>query len=142
MQETASWARNVSGRESYMNVRLVGRRIKEVRMNRKIAQSVLAEKCNISVSYMSHIERGTKTASADVLIRIANALDTTVDVFLSGVQTKDTGSYENEISRLMKGCSQYEKRILYEMITSLLSSLRNNKALIEDEVMNSIQNKW
>ena len=125
-----------------MNTRLVGQRIKEVRAERKIAQSVLAEKCNISVSYMSHIERGTKNASAEVLIRIANALDTTVDVFLTGVQMKDTGSYENEISRLMKGCSQYEKRILYEIITSLLKSLRSNKALIEDEVMNSIQNKW
>lgn len=125
-----------------MNTKLVGKRIKEIRSKRRMAQSVLAERCDISVSYMSHIECGDRTASMDVLVKIANALDTTVDVFLTGVQLKDIGNYENEIADLMKGRSPYEKRIIYETVSALISALKANKRLIEDEVLNSIQDSW
>ena len=78
----------------------------------------------------------------DVLVKIANALDTTVDVFLTGVQLKDIGNYENEIADLMKGRYPYEKRIIYETVSALISALEANKRLIEDEVLNSIQDSW
>ena len=75
-----------------LNLKLVGKRIKEERIKIKMSQKTLAYRANISVPYLSNIECGKKTLSMDVLIRIANALDTSVDNLLSGVQQKDNRS--------------------------------------------------
>ena len=39
---------------------LVGSKIKEKRKSKGLTQEQLAEQCDISVSYIAHIERGTK----------------------------------------------------------------------------------
>ena len=57
-----------------INAKLIGKRIKEVRTARKMPQMLLAEKCDISDSYLSYIECGRKTPSLEVIIRIAREL--------------------------------------------------------------------
>ena len=114
-----------------INAKLIGKRIKEVRTARKMPQMLLAEKCDISDSYLSYIECGRKTPSLEVIIRIARELDTTVDSLLEGNQNTDTGTYEKEISEMMNDCSPYEKRVLYEMLHSMKVTIRQNRTLIE-----------
>lgn len=48
-----------------------GKRIKAIREAKGMTQMGFAEKLNISRSYMSKIEKGTKTVSLDLLIEIA-----------------------------------------------------------------------
>ena len=122
-----------------LNAKLIGRRVKELRTARKIPQMLLAEKCDISVSYLSYIECGRKSPSLEVIIRIARELDTTVDSLLEGNQNVDTGTYEKEISEIMGDCSPYEKRVLFEMLNSMKVTIRQNRALIIDEVKTSIK---
>ncbi|GHT76941.1 hypothetical protein FACS1894124_8820 [Spirochaetia bacterium] len=57
----------------------LGRNIKLLRTRRGLTQAVLAEKADISVIFLSSIERGTKYPKPDVLARIATSL--TVEVF-------------------------------------------------------------
>ena len=122
-----------------INAKLIGKRIKEVRTARKIPQMSLAERCNISDSYLSYIECGRKTPSLEVILRIAWELNTTVDSLLEGNQSKDTGTYEKEIAELMTDCSPYEKRVLFEMLNSMKVTLRQNKTLLINEVKTSIK---
>ena len=125
-----------------MDLKLIGKRIKEIRTRRNIPQTMLAAKAEISEPYLSNIECGKKKASIEVLIRIANALDTTVDCLLSGIQLKDGGHYENDVAELMKGCTQYEKRVILEMAAALKKSLKENHSIIEDEIITAIQSEW
>ncbi len=122
-----------------INAKLIGKRIKEVRTAKKMPQMLLAEKCDISVSYLSYIECGRKTPSLEVIIRIARELDTTVDSLLEGNQNTDTGTYEKEIAEVMDDCSPYEKRVLFEMLNSLKVTIRQNRTLIINEVKTSIK---
>jgi hypothetical protein len=69
---------------------------------------------------------------------VANALDTSADTLLTGNLKIDRGNYESELSDIMKDCSHYEKRVIYEVIRSLKDILRQNKAIIEDELINNI----
>lgn len=57
----------------------LGKNIKFFRSRNGLTQAVLAEKADISIIYLSSIERGTKYPKADILARIANVLD--VEVF-------------------------------------------------------------
>ena len=52
----------------------VGRRIAKTRRDRGYSQATLAEKANISASHLSNIERERKSLSAEILLRIAEAL--------------------------------------------------------------------
>ncbi len=65
-----------------VNYQLVGQKIRDKRMKLGITQEKLAELCLISVSYVAHIERGTRSLSLDTAVRVANALDMSLDFLL------------------------------------------------------------
>jgi transcriptional regulator with XRE-family HTH domain len=54
---------------------ILGKNIKSIRSQKGLTQAVLAEKANISVIFLSSIERGTKYPKADILARIAQVLE-------------------------------------------------------------------
>ena len=58
---------------------ILGKGIRFYRQQCKLSQAVLAEKANISVTFLSNIERGIKYPASDTLSAIANGLD--VEVF-------------------------------------------------------------
>lgn len=62
-----------------MDYQAMGRRIKELRKKKKLSQERLSELVDISPGFMSRIETGDKSGSFDTYIRIAKALDTTLD---------------------------------------------------------------
>jgi len=57
-----------------MLYRGLGKRIRQQRTLAKMTQEKLAEAAGISLSFLGHIERGTRKASLDTLVRICNAL--------------------------------------------------------------------
>ena len=54
---------------------ILGKNIKLLRSSKGLTQAVLAEKADISIIFLSSIERGTKYPQADVLARIAEVLE-------------------------------------------------------------------
>ncbi len=71
----------------------LGKDIRELRRKRGFTQEKLAEFADLSVPYISHLERGTKTPSLAVLVRLAENLGVTVDRLLSGNQIVDKAAY-------------------------------------------------
>jgi transcriptional regulator with XRE-family HTH domain len=53
---------------------ILGKNIKFLRSRRGLTQAALAEKADISIIFLSSIERGAKYPKADNLARIANVL--------------------------------------------------------------------
>jgi transcriptional regulator with XRE-family HTH domain len=76
----------------------LGRNIKGLRTRRGLTQAVLAEKADISVIFLSSVERGTKYPMPDILARIAKALEVEVfELFKGDLVPSDT---KELISRL------------------------------------------
>ena len=63
----------------------IGQRIRQVRKVKGWSQGTLAEKCGISMSFMGHIERGTRIMSMDTFAGICNALEVKADELLWGI---------------------------------------------------------
>ena len=57
----------------------LGKNIKYLRFHRQYSQAVLAEKADISITFLSNIERGLKFPKPDILSKISEGLD--VEVF-------------------------------------------------------------
>ena len=58
--------------------KILGKGIRFYRQQRQLSQSALAEKANISITFLSNIERGIKYPTSDTLSAIANSLETEV----------------------------------------------------------------
>lgn len=67
----------------------IGRRIREERIKQRYTQEKLAEAVEISLSFMGHIERGTRKMSLGTFEKICKALHCSADKLL------DTG-FANE----------------------------------------------
>lgn len=116
-----------------LNFIIIGRRVKESRLQKGISQADLAEQIDMSVSYISRIETAEKQASLEALVRIANALGITVDHLLNGNQINDPAEYLADMVQLMEGCSRYEKRVIYEIALAAKKGLTENKWLQNEE---------
>lgn len=60
----------------------LGRRIRYFRKALKLTQEDLAGMAKISLSFLGHIERGSRKASIETLLSIAVALNVSMDVLL------------------------------------------------------------
>ena len=65
----------------------IGKRIRQCREERGMKQEDLAEKTNLSVTYIGMIERGERLPRLNKFIEIANALKVTSELLLSDVLT-------------------------------------------------------
>lgn len=65
-----------------MDYKGLGERIRKERLRLSLTQEKLAEKVNISESFMGHIERGGRKLSVDTLVNIANELNVSIDYLL------------------------------------------------------------
>ena len=97
----------------------LGQRIRDLRRKRGLTQEKLAELVDLSVPYISHLERGTKKP-----IRLAECLGVTVDRLLSGNQAKDTTAFFPEIQELLGDCSVSERAVLTEIAYAAKRSIR------------------
>ena len=112
-----------------MDYQQIGRQIRATRLRRKMTQAQLAETADLSIPYISHVERGKKRVSLDALLRISRALDVTVDQLLSGTQPQDRNAYLPEIGELFEDCTLRERRILRDIAAAVKNGLRE----IEDK---------
>jgi len=109
-----------------IDYKIVGKRIQEIRLEKCLTQEKLAEMCNLSVSYISYIESAKKKASLVSLVKLGNILEVTVDAFLNGHQENDPKEYKSDLIRIIEDCNSYEKRVIFELVTTIKKSLRQN----------------
>lgn len=63
----------------------MGMRIRQARKVKGWSQNDLAKKCGISMSFLGHIERGTRIMSLETFVSLCTALDADADALLWGV---------------------------------------------------------
>jgi transcriptional regulator with XRE-family HTH domain len=77
----------------------VGTNIKFFRFRRQYSQADLAEKADISITFISNIERGLKFPKPDILSRIAQSLGVEVyELFQTDIVPNDSKELINRLS--------------------------------------------
>lgn len=88
--------------------RSMGKRIRAFRTANDMTQGDLAAACGISTSFMGHIERGSRIASLETLVKIADVFHESVDVLLGRDE-------EQRGDRLMRHDDEKKKAALESM---------------------------
>ena len=59
-----------------------GKRVRQQRIALQMTQEKLSERAGISLSFLSHIERGTRKASVNTVVKLCNALQVSPNILL------------------------------------------------------------
>ncbi|GBU28806.1 hypothetical protein R84B8_02368 [Treponema sp. R8-4-B8] len=82
---------------------ILGKNIKFFRLRRQFSQADLAEKANISITFLSNIERGNNYPQAGTLCNIANALEIEIwELFKGDISFNEQNTIINRISKDFK----------------------------------------
>lgn len=100
-------------------------RLKEARTKKGFSQSELAKMVGVHVTNISRYERGENKPTSDVLAKLANALDTTVDFLMSGSldERAESGISDRELLSLFKKAEKLpedKKTVIKEVINSIV----------------------
>jgi transcriptional regulator with XRE-family HTH domain len=112
---------------SRIDMKELGSRIRQARNERNMSQLDLAEACDISVPYVSDIERGKKCFSVDILLRITLALQVSADWLLRIDIPEAQYTHNSEAAAILADCSRDEAKLLLELIESNKSVLRKKQ---------------
>lgn len=97
----------------------LGLKIKAVRQSRNLTQENLAEMVGVNTSHISNTENAHTKVSLNVLLAIANALNTSIDFLLSDQYENSSMALDNEIVRALKDCDNEKKEKILKIIDIL-----------------------
>lgn len=101
----------------------LGKRIRSKRKEKKWSQETLAEKCGISISFMGHIERGTRKMSLETFVVVCEVLDASADELLWGPK-KTCGSNVRKLLREADALAE-NKSVMFMKIMDCVADVMN-----------------
>lgn len=96
----------------------IGRRIARRRKELGLRQMQVCERAGINDKYLSCIERASSIPSLEVVMKLALALDTTPDEFLTGSIRYESDEWR-DIAELMRGMNPSQLHLARSFLTWL-----------------------
>jgi transcriptional regulator with XRE-family HTH domain len=99
---------------------LLGRRIRELRKQRRLTQEQLAKRSGVHTQFVGAIERGTANPTLKVLGKIAAALDASLaDLFTWGPESGNPKQIRKMLREAIKRADNQELLLLYRIYRSI-----------------------
>lgn len=106
----------------------IGKRIRKLRTEKGLTQAALSAMAECSNNYLSHVETAQTKISLGMLLRIAGALDVSLDYFLLDTPfVRPEAIIETEISDKLRRCAPETLVAVNRMIDVLLEQQENLK---------------
>ena len=102
---------------------VIGRRIKTARLEKKLTQEELADKINVSVAFMSRVERGSSKINLKSLIQIAEVLNVSPGFLLTGSNIRSKDYLKQDFTLILEKCTPEQQKLIYQ-ISELISKTR------------------
>lgn len=108
-------------KEKIMNYETLGQRIRKYRKQKKYTLEQLAERLDVSTTFIGQIERATGKPSLETLVKIANALEVSTDALLFEELNEKSGDshFLKRVEELTLGFTQKEKMLVLKNIELL-----------------------
>lgn len=94
---------------------IIGSRLKQARLKAGLTQQEMAEKTNLSVAFISRVERGTSHINLKRLSEFCTILNISEGSILNGVSDNDDKYLYNEFNNILKQCSPEKQKLIYKL---------------------------
>lgn len=98
----------------------IGARIKDARKGKGMTQEALAESLEVSVGYVSQVERGVTKISLDLLGELSTILEKDLSFFVCETGTDSPNYMGGELTEELKLLSEKNRRIVDATIKAML----------------------
>ena len=109
-----------------VDYQLLGKRIKTQRIIKGKTQEHFAEQMEVSVGYISQLERGITKMSLDRLASISTYLECEMSFLLEGININSNSYLDKEFNEVYSKLTKEEKK----MLTLLVKEYINNKGFL------------
>ena len=94
---------------------VIGRRIKKKRLENNMTQEKLADIINVSVAFMSRIERGNARINFKRLTYIAYVLKVSPGYLLTWSNTKSKEYLREDFTELLDKCTPMQQKLIFQI---------------------------
>ena len=94
---------------------IMGERLKKARLSKKLTQEDLAEEMDVSVAFLSRIERGKSPINLKRLNQLCSLLDVSEGYILSGTSNNSDSYLVEDFKSILDGCSPSKQKLIYDI---------------------------
>ena len=98
-----------------LDYKIIGERIRKVRIENNLTQENLAEKLDVSVAFVSRIECGTTHINLTRLSEVCSILNIDEGLILNGVSTNSKNYLSDEFNELLSSCPKDTQKLIYDI---------------------------
>lgn len=94
---------------------IIGEKIKEVRQEKNMTQEQLANKLQLSVTFLSRVERGNTNINLKRLLQISEILDVSPGYILTGSNVNIKRYLKAEFAEIVDKCNIKQQKLIYQI---------------------------
>lgn len=105
-----------------LDYKIIGERLKEARIDKKLTQEKLSNKLEVSIAFLSRIERGSSHISLKRLSQICDILEVSEGSILNGTSGKSKNYLNSDFEKLFDKCTDKQKKMIYEIAKTIINN--------------------
>ena len=94
---------------------IIGERLKKARIDKKLTQEKLAEKLDVSIAFLSRIERGNSHISLKRLSQVCDILGVSEGYILNGASNTSNNYLIAEFNDILDSASPDTQKLIYKV---------------------------
>ena len=98
-----------------LDYRIIGERLKKARTEKNLTQEKLAEKLDVSIAFLSRIERGSSQINLKRLSQICDILGVTEGYILNGSSSTSQDYLSSEFNDILAKASPEKQKLIYKI---------------------------
>lgn len=102
-----------------LDFNIIGERIKKARIDKNLTQEKLAEQIDVSVAFLSRIERGTSHVNLKRLTQICSILGITEGYVLNGASNTSSNYLNADFYNLLNKCTKEQQKLIYKIAQTI-----------------------
>ena len=112
-----------------LDYKIIGERLKKARTDKGLTQEALSNKINVSIAYLSRIERGSSFISLKRLSQLCELLNISEGQILNGTNidsknylSNDLFMNRNDFAKILNECTEEQKKLIYEIAKVIINN--------------------
>ena len=106
-----------------LDYNLIGQRIKEARKEKGWSQEKLSEAIDVSVAYVSRMERGHQM-NLKRIAQISKVLDIRMEYLMTGVCKSAENYLNKELYEILTKCTPEKQKLIYNIAKAVLGTTK------------------
>ena len=98
-----------------LDYNIIGERLKKARIDKNMTQEKLAEQIDVSVAFLSRVERGTSHINLKRLTQICEILGVSEGSILNGVSSNSDNYLASEFNNILNSVSSDKQKLFYKI---------------------------